>query len=64
MLKWSAESGPKGGLVIYERYLTGKAEEESKVYDYTLRVNRKGDVRKVLFEGFVSACLRNSAKFT
>lgn len=54
MRKWSAESGPKGGLVIYERYLTGKAEEESKVYDYILRVNRKGDVRKfclrVLFQ--------------
>ncbi len=64
MLKWSAESGPKGGLVIYERYLTGKVEEGSKVYDYILRVNRKGGVRKVWLEGFVSACLRNSAKYT
>lgn len=47
MLKRSAESGPRGGLVIYERFLSGKAEEESKVYSYSRSVNRKGDVGKV-----------------
>lgn len=47
MLKCSAESGPKGGLVIYERFLSGKVEEESKVYNYTKSVNRKRDVGKV-----------------
>lgn len=46
MLKCSAESGPKGGLVIYERFLRGKEEEESKVYNYTKSVNRKRDVGK------------------
>lgn len=47
MLKCSAESGPKGGLVIYERFLSWKKEEESKVYDYSRSVKRKGDVGKV-----------------
>lgn len=47
MLKCSAESGPGGGLVIYERFLSGRAEEESKVYDYSRSGKRKGDVGKV-----------------
>lgn len=48
MLKCSAESGPGGGLVIYGRFLRGKAEKESKVYNFSRSVKRKGDVGKVL----------------
>lgn len=48
MLKCSAESGPGGGLVIYGRFLRGKVEKESKVYNYSRSVKRKGDVGKVL----------------
>lgn len=48
MLKCSAESGPRGGLVIYERFLRGKVEEESKVYNHSRSIKRKGNVEVFL----------------
>jgi len=53
MLKCSAESGPRGGLVIYERFPSGEVEKESKVYNYSRRAKKKGDMGKVFGLGLL-----------